>query len=652
MAKRQILIVENDKIVADDIQQCLESLGYGVSAIANSREEAINKVAKTQPDLVLMDIKLNGDMGGLKAAKQIRTQFNIPIIYLTAYADKNTLKRAMATEPYGYILKPFQLEELSSTLKSAFHKHKIEKQFSEGKITKKTLKNSEGLYRLLFDSAPDGMNVLDKEGNIIDCNKSEELLCGYTRDELVGKHITSLMSAVSVKIFSEMFQLLKQLKPIEGEIQIVRSDGKTVEVWCKSIPLIDEKSNVSGLLVYNRDITERKRIEQQLIQSQKMDTIGRLSAGVAHDFNNILSAITDFSNLIMSQLDVNNPISGQIEEIKKASDWGTSLARQLLAFSRKQVIQPKIVDLNSILLQRKEMLQYLIGKDIEMDLFLQPETGHVKADPGQIEQVVMNLIVNARDAMPDGGKLTIKTEKLTLTEKDCEFDPKAYPGEFACLTVNDTGAGIDDTIIPQIFDPFFTTKKSGEGTGLGLSTVYGIVKQHNGWIDIDSEPGKGSTFRVYLPTNNIIARLQESPENNERILVLEDEDMVREVTSSILRENGYIVFEADSLYEAQYIFKKENGKFDLIISDIILHDEAGSEIIEDFLSKNHELQVLLNSGYYDQHTKWATINNKKFRFIEKPYKATDLLQTVQDILKQADQKEKQFAALQELSFAN
>jgi len=646
MAKRQILIVENDKVVADDIQQCLKNWGYDVSAIAYSREEAINSVAERQPDLVLMDIKLNGDMGGLEAAGQIYAQFNIPIVYITTYADVNTLRQAIAGEPYGFILKPFQTEELHSTLKFAFYKHKIEKQLIEGKITKEALKKSEALYRLLFDSAPDGMNILDKEGKIIDCNKSEEFLCGYTRDELVNKHITDMMSPLSVKKFYEMFQLLKQLEPIEGEIQIVRGDKKTAEVWCKNIPLIDEKSNFTGVLVYHRDITERKRLERQLIQSQKMDTIGRLSAGVAHDFNNILSAISDFSSLIMSQLDVNNPILEQLEEIKKASGWGTSLARQLLAFSRKQVIQPKVVDLNSILLERKEMLQYLIGKDIEMNLFLQPKPGHIKADPGQIEQVIMNLIVNARDAMPDGGKLTIKTEKLTLTEKDCEINPPKYPGEFVCLTVNDTGSGIDNTIMAQIFEPFFTTKKPGEGTGLGLSTVSEIVKQHKGWIDIVSEPAKGSIFRVYLPTINIVARLQESPEKNERILILEDEDMVREVTSSILRESGYTVFEADSLNEAQHIFKKENGKFDLIISDIVLHDEAGPEIIEKFLSANLDLQLLLNSGYYDNHTQWATINNKKFRFIQKPYKATELLQTVQDILKQGEQKKKQFVALQ------
>ncbi|MFC2059550.1 ATP-binding protein [Chloroflexota bacterium] len=402
-------------------------------------------------------------------------------------------------------------------------------------------------------------------------------------------------------------------------------------------------NTLAGIIVRKRAEEEKHKVEAQLFQSQKMEAIGALTGGVAHDFNNLLTAILGFSELASASLGDNEPVRKDIEEVQAAAKRAASLTRQLLAFSRREVLQPKIMSLNALVTDMEKMLRRLIGEDIELVSVLEPKLRNLKADPGQIEQVIMNLVVNAKDAMPEGGKITIKTENITVNEEYCKFYPDAREGTFVSLMVEDTGAGIDKEVISHIFEPFFTTKELGKGTGLGLSVTYGVVRQHEGWINVYSEPGQGTIFRVYLPVvpAEAIAQTDDNVSlgqfkgNGERILIVEDQDEIRKFATRVLGENGYVEFEAASAREALDIFTSENGEFHMVFSDVILRDKNGLELADQLRSLKRQLPILITSGYTDQKAHWPIIQERGFRFLQKPYSVTDLLQAIKETMKQA-----------------
>jgi PAS domain S-box-containing protein len=468
-------------------------------------------------------------------------------------------------------------------------------------------------------------------------------MTGYSMEEAKKLHFSKLVHPEDLTMVTENFRkrLAGEEVPRDYEFRLLTRAGETIYVDVNS-STIEREGKIVGILGIIRDITGRKRAEQQLLQSQKMEVVGRLAGGVAHDFNNLLTAIIGFSELVLGHLGDDDPIRRDVEEIKKAGDRATLLIGQLLAFSRKQVLQPEVMDLNSVVTDIGKMLRRIIGEDITLVTILAPELRHIRADRGQIEQVIMNLAVNSRDAMPEGGKLTIKTENVTLDENYCKIVPEAWPGKFVCLSVVDTGGGIDKEAIKHIFEPFFSTKKSG--TGLGLSVVYGIVKQHEGWINVYTEPGQGTTFKTYLPTISIRPEeeteekvsLSELQGSGKRILLVEDEAGVREFASRVLRENGYIVFEAATAEEALNIFGKEKGEFHLIFSDMVLPDKTGLQLVEQLLGGKPKLTVVMSSGYTDQKSLWPTIKERGFRFLQKPYTLTDLLRAVKETIEQAE----------------
>ncbi|MDY7041354.1 MAG: ATP-binding protein, partial [Chloroflexota bacterium] len=325
-----------------------------------------------------------------------------------------------------------------------------------------------------------------------------------------------------------------------------------------------------------------------------------------------------------------------------AAARAASLTRQLLAFSRRQVLQPTVLNLNTVVSDMEKMLRRIIGEDIDLSTMLDLELGRVRADPGQIEQVIMNLAVNARDAMPQGGKIIIKTENVTLDESHVQVIPEARPGRFVCLSVVDTGIGMDKETASYIFEPFFSTKE--KGTGLGLAVVYGIVLQHEGWINVYSEPGLGSTFKVYLPAFSVAPKEGEITEtpfsevseelqgNGERILLVEDDEGISKYARRVLGENGYIVLAAADTKEALHIFEREKGQFDLVFSDVVLPDKSGVQLIELLLSRQPDLPVLLSSGYTDQKSQWTSIRERGIRFIQKPYSLYELLRAIRNAI--------------------
>ncbi len=530
---------------------------------------------------------------------------------------------------------------------------------TERKQAEEELKHVHQIYREVIENTQGVPYRLNHEDGTYEFfGKGCEKLIGIPSDEVTQKRFGDLVKNVIVtdpEAPSDPFEYARafgrgEVKRYRTDIKIVTPNGE--EKWLSdcSLPIFDKKTGqVIASLGILQDITERKRAEEalrtskeQLRQSQKMEAIGRLAGGVAHDFNNLLTAITGYTELLLNRVSDQDPLRKDIEEIYKAAEAAASLTRQLLVFSRRQMLQPMALDLNAVITDLEKMLRHLIGEDIDMVTLLEANLDRVKADRGQIEQVIMNLAVNARDAipMPEGGNLTIKTENVTLDEDYCTLVPEARPGKFVCLSVEDTGSGMDKEIIPHIFEPFFTTKKGEKGTGLGLSVVYGIVKQHEGWINVYSEPRQGSTLKVYLPTFSIkqkdqIKKTVSLPKlqgRGERILLVEDEQRVREFTTRVLRENGYVVFDAGNAKEALNIFEREKGNFHLVFSDIVLPDKSGSLLAEQLLSRKPELSVLLCSGYTDKRSQWPLMREKGFRFLQKPYSLADLLQAIREAM--------------------
>ena len=424
----------------------------------------------------------------------------------------------------------------------------------------------------------------------------------------------------------------------EYEIEIIAKDGHRVaiEVNTSLVYHNDVPVRVQGIA---RDVTARKQLEEQLRQSQKLEAVGQLAGGVAHDFNNLLTVIGGYSDLLLRRLPEDSPFRTSAEEIKKASDRAGSLTRQLLAFSRKQILQPKVLDLNGVLSDLDKMLRRLIGEDIDLLTITEPDLGQVKADPGQIEQVVINLCVNARDAMLNGGKLTIQTANVTLTEDYARRHTPCEPGNYVVVAISDNGIGMNAETQKRIFEPFFTTKAIEKGTGLGLSTVYGIVKQSGGNINVYSEVGVGTTFKVYLPRVDeprdqpLAGSSGGLPLGSETILLVEDEEQVRSIACEILESIGYQVITAVNGEQAFEIAKGFSGEIHLAITDVVMPQMSGRELIERLAPLRPEMKVLYMSGYTDDAIVRHGLLDERLEFIQKPFTADALARKIRSVLK-------------------
>ncbi|HEV7374969.1 MAG TPA: GAF domain-containing protein, partial [Pyrinomonadaceae bacterium] len=420
------------------------------------------------------------------------------------------------------------------------------------------------------------------------------------------------------------------------EIQSYQSHAYTNE---HSIAM-NMAANLAAITIENVRLLEGEREkEEQLRQSQKMEAIGKLAGGVAHDFNNLLTAITGYSDLSLRRLEAGHPLRRNLEEIKKAGERAATLTRQLLAFSRKQMLQPKVLDLNAVIVDMFKLLQRLIGEDIDLLSSLNPSLGQVKADPGQLQQVLMNLCVNARDAMPQGGKLTIKTSNIYVDGEYAKRHVSVQPGEYVLLSISDTGCGMDARTQERVFEPFFTTKEQGKGTGLGLSTVYGIVKQSGGNIWVYSEVERGTSFKIYLPRfdkpiETVVEKRTEevSSRGSETVLLVEDEEMVRNMTSEALRESGYRVLEARDTNHALTLCQNFEEEIHLMLSDVVMPVMSGRVLAEAVAPLRPGMRVLYMSGYTDDHIVHHGVLEEGMNFIEKPFTADLLAKKVRDVL--------------------
>ena len=512
---------------------------------------------------------------------------------------------------------------------------------TERKQAETALRSAEEHYRELFENVKDVVFMLDHSGDIVGMNQAAESMFGHARDEALGMNFSRL---VAMEQFSTLQDLLAAFSsgkdlPELCSFEIISDGGRRIRF--QFIPRIIRKDGQPvGLLGIGQDVTEQKELAEQLRQAQKFEAIGRFVGGVAHDFNNLLTAIIGYSDLLREAVGPDNKALEDLLAIKQAGERASSLISQLLAFSRRQAPHPEVIDLNVLIADTQKMLRRLIEADVQLVTAPCPEPVHIKADPGQIEQVIMNLAVNARDAMPNGGTLTIETAKVELEEEYCRKHLMVDPGPYAVLAVTDTGCGMDPDTQAHIFEPFFTTKDRGKGTGLGLSTVDGIVQQDGGAIQVHSELGKGTTFRIYLPRveepvceTESRAQPHASFRGSETILIVEDEELVRVMARSVLKMQGYKVLEASNGEEALWLLENHHDRIHLIIADVVMPQMGGAELVEKVVPFHPETRVLFVSGYADSAVlNPADLGKRGIPFLQKPFTPELLSSKVREVL--------------------
>jgi two-component system cell cycle sensor histidine kinase/response regulator CckA len=497
------------------------------------------------------------------------------------------------------------------------------------------------LLATAVEQAAESIIITDPEGLIQYVNPAFERTTGFSIADTVGKTPRILNSGKQDQAFYEnLWRCLKRGEVWTGHFTNKRKDGSLFEEEATISPVRDASGEIINFVAVKRDVTKEVGLEQQLIQSQKMEAVGTLAGGIAHDFNNLLTAIVGYSQLAMGKLKGADPLRADIAEIEKAGQRAAALTSQLLAFSRRQVFQPKILDLNALVTDLQKMLRRLIGEDIDMVALLDLELGAVKADPSQLQQVIMNLVVNARDAMPYGGKLTIETANVELDREYTSRHIEVMPGSYVMISITDTGCGMDQKTRAHIFDPFFTTKELGRGTGLGLSTVYGIVKQSGGYIWVYSEPGRGSTFKVYLP--RVVEPVEEAgdsakpaplPNGTETLLLVEDEQAVRELAARVLKERGYRVLQAGNGIEALRISAaKPANEIQLLVTDVVMPNMDGPDLASRLKQSQGDLRVLYVSGYTDKAIVHRGVLDEGTPFLQKPFTPEALARKVREVL--------------------
>ncbi len=492
--------------------------------------------------------------------------------------------------------------------------------------------------RAVFDAAPVAVISLDPEGRVLSWNAAAERMLGWSEEEVIGVQLPTVSEDQREEFRQLQERVIKGELLVGVELRRQKRDGTPVELAVYAAPLYGTDGAVAGIMGILVDVTERKELEARLIQSQKMESVGQLAGGIAHDFNNLLTVILGNCEIVLTGLPSDSAQRSDVEDIRNAADHAAALTRQLLAFSRRQILQPRVLTLNTVVTETLDMLGRLIGENIELITDLDPELATTRADPVEIGQVLINLAVNARDAMPEGGQLTIRTESTTLDRQVRTNGDSIPPGGYVLLTMSDTGLGMDQSTISRIFEPFFTTKQKAKGTGLGLSTVYGIVKQSGGYIAVESEPGKGTTFRVYLPQAD--EEVEEAPtverpvttRGSETVLLVEDEAALRGPMRRGLEREGYAVFEAGDASEALAICRSYGGEIHIMVTDLVMPGMDGVELARHAESLRPDMKVLFTSGYTDSEVARRGLVGPGVAFLQKPYTPSELLRRIREVL--------------------
>jgi len=627
-----ILNVEDNDIARAAVSLLLRREGFDVRE-ASSGEEALLRM-DCQPDIILLDVYLGRGMDGLEVCRRLKADAAtaaIPLILVSSLCVAcEDRVRGLDDGADGYLTKPVDPAEMVAYIKALLRVRQAEKAHRE----------SERRWRAIIEKSFDCINLIAADGTILYSSPSFVSVLGYSPEENIGRVTFDLLhpdDAPQVRLQFE--RLLRNAGSSETSIYRARhKDGSWRWLEARGTNLLHEPS-VRALVVNFRDITEQRLAQEQLRQAQKMEAIGRLAGGVAHDFNNLLCVINGYSDLLLHRLDPEDPAREMLSEIKKAGELSASLTCQLLAFSRKQVLALKRLDLNAVIRNVERMLRRVIGEDIELVTNLAAGLGIIEADPGQIEQVLMNLAVNARDAMPDGGTLRIETANVECNGGEASARSTVPAGRYVVLSVQDTGCGMTAEIKSRLFEPFFTTKGPGRGTGLGLATLYGIIKQSGGHIEVESEPGRGARFRIYLPYAENLRGPLSSPHasralarGSETILVVEDEEAVRSLTTLVLRQAGYRVLEACDGESALRTAETYDGVIELLVTDVVMPGLGGRQVAERLTRMRPEMRVLYLSGYMDDAIVRQGVLHHEVNFLQKPFMPPVLAQKVREVL--------------------
>ena len=668
--KKKLLIVDDNEENRYMLRSLLEGHGYSVIE-ARDGAEALEEASLNPPDAVVTDLLMPG-MDGFALCRawmaDDRLWRKAFIVYTATYTESKDRKLLLDLGADAYLIKPSEPEVLVDVIEETLEKvrpkvvrphtiHDVE--FFEryaGRLSEKLNRKPNQIadtnqYQIdyvtrceaILDASPMAIIFFDKERRIRVWNYMAEHLLGFSETEVLGQLVDKFLP---VDRIGELQQLIgnanKPMEMFRHEIQWIQRDRQVRDLSTsltflgKDIGFVIMLSDLADLKAVE---SEKKKLEEQLVTSQRMESLGLLSGGVAHDFNNLLTGILYYAESIQNGLEESNPFRESAVAIFKAGESAAALTRQLLAFSRRQPLRLEVLDLNGIVRNVEEMLKRIIGEHIKLRVDLDENLDRIEAEVSQIEQVIINLATNARDAMPDGGSLTITTGNAIISREETEADSSLRPGRYIIMSISDTGTGMDEQTQTRIFDPFFSTKEPGKGTGLGLATVYGIVKQIRGFISIKSDLGKGTTFTIYLPWtkkavsgSTLVEPVVKISTGNETILVVEDSIYVRNVTRLILEKAGYRVIKAADANEAMLQIRSGEVEIDLLLTDIVMPEINGIELARQFLSERPGAKVVFTSGYTADVLPYHKLHNPGVTLIEKPFTTSTMLTTIRDVL--------------------
>jgi len=638
-----ILVVEDDSAHSEVVARVLSAHGGFGLRFVNSLADAQRAITEKPPALILADLNL-ADGIAFELLSHADGQPGLPVLVMTSHGDEQTAVRAMRAGALDYLVKsPEAFAGLPHAVERALREWRL---VESRRAAEAALRESEERFRVLFESSPDAFKFVTSEGIFIDINRAAEEMFGYQRAEVIGKTVHELgvlqeTSAVTARTMAE--HCLRGVPCSPTELVVVHRSGRETVVEARTVSV--RVGDGFALLTALRDISARKqaevaqrRLEEQLRQASKMEAVGRLAGGVAHDFNNLLTGIRGFTDILISGMREGDPAHGDLLEIQRATQRAATLTGQLLAFSRKQLVEPVVVDLNQLVSGAMRILDRLIGEDVQVVFRPGANLRAVRVDPSGMEQVLINLAVNARDAMPQGGQLSIETSEVEVGSELCQAHLDARPGRHLLLSVRDTGVGMPEGVLSRLFEPFFTTKGPGRGTGLGLSIIYGIVQQGSGFVHVESDVGRGSTFRIYLPAVQEVPVAQAAltepdlPKGSETILLVEDEVLVRSLVSKFLHSQGYRVLSAARGSDAIQLAAEQGSRIDLLLSDVVLPNMNGRQIYERLASTMPKLRVLFMSGYTENIIAPHGVLEGGFFFVQKPFSLKELARKVRDAL--------------------
>ena len=627
----RVLIADDDH---DDVELCHRALRKAEisfeAATVSTREEFARKLREARFDLVISDYRMKGwtGMDALATVREIAA--GVPVILMSGTLGDELAVECLKLGITDYVLKD-NLARLPSAVLRAHEETQL--RVAEAQAVA-ALRESEARYRSVVNNATYGIYWVSGYGKLTFANPALARMLGYSSVEELLALGDTLSFYVDPKVRDRLYKEYWETGHAAELVEWRRKDGKVISVRLSA----RHPEEPEGIECVVEDVTERLQLEKQLAQAQKFEAIGQLAGGIAHDFNNMIGAVIGWADLGLEETDPGSRVHRRFEKVRQQADRAAALTKQLLAFARRQILEPRTIDLNQVTVETLSLIENVIGSNVEIKASLAPDLAVVRADPVQIEQVLMNLCINARDAMPDGGSLMVQSNNVTLDREFCAVQPNAHPGDYAVLSVTDTGVGMDRATLDRIFEPFFTTKEMGKGTGLGLATVYGIVSQHGGFLQVHSELGVGTTFRAYFPVSTEAPRTEAAGDSrpmqrgSETILIAEDHDALRQVAHETLAGLGYQVILAVDGEDAIHKFSANSRRIDLALLDVMLPKLSGTEVFARIRKENPELPVILATGYSPDIAQLDRVRKHGLPILQKPFSPNELARRVREAL--------------------